>query len=88
MGLGRSCCRNSVQDDIEDQYQTLVVSRPSPVDHDGIELFANSEDTDVPEFAEVLSDSDGKFARSEAVQQKSVSKSSYGRGTKSQHEHS
>jgi hypothetical protein len=58
MGAWVTCCRNRVQADIQDQYQTLVVSKPAPPQIDDAELFVNSSDSDVPEFAQVPSDND------------------------------
>ena len=58
MGCLSSLCKNNVQIDIEDQYKTLVVTKPAPVVLNDV-LDQKSSDTDVPLFAEVSSDSDG-----------------------------
>lgn len=56
MGCCHSCT-NQVEQDIDSQYQTLVVTKPEPVNLEEIQA-DDSEDTDVPLFAEVCS-SDG-----------------------------
>jgi hypothetical protein len=57
MGCCASLCRRSAQDDILDQYLSLVVAKPSPVNLEAIE-FSDSGDTDVPLFAQVAEDLD------------------------------
>jgi hypothetical protein len=58
MGCVLSVCRRSAQEDILDQYENLVVSKPAPINLEAIQC-DNSQDTDVPLFAEVKSGSDG-----------------------------
>jgi hypothetical protein len=57
MGCFASLCKSRTQDDILDQYLSLVVVKPSPVNLEAVEL-SGSNDTDVPLFAQVTEDLD------------------------------
>jgi hypothetical protein len=56
MGPLASCCRRRGDDDFEEQYQTLVRSKPAPVNLDSLDLFGNSDDGERPSFQLVPED--------------------------------
>jgi len=58
MGCFLSLCRKGAKEDIFDQYENLVVSKPAPISLESIRQ-DSSEDTDVPLFAPADSGSDG-----------------------------
>ncbi|KAK8899701.1 hypothetical protein M9Y10_002023 [Tritrichomonas musculus] len=55
MGICFSCCSKS-KPNIEDQYRSLVVTKPQPISLNTIEL--ESSDSSVPLFAPAESDED------------------------------
>ena len=59
MGCVFSLCNNNVQNDLEDQYKTLVVTKPAPIILSPVRQNDDS-DTDVPLFQQVSSDSDDR----------------------------
>lgn len=65
MGCCQSCT-NQVEQDIDSQYQTLVVTKPDPVNIEEIDL-EDSEDTDVPLFAQVSSSDDAPIEQAETL---------------------
>lgn len=65
MGCCQSCT-NQVEQDIDSQYQTLVVTKPDPVNIEEIDL-EDSEDTDVPLFAQVSSSDDAPVEQAETL---------------------
>ncbi|KAK8867037.1 hypothetical protein M9Y10_010006 [Tritrichomonas musculus] len=54
MGCLSSICKNNVQNDLEDQYQTLVITKPPPVILNTIHQDIDAE-SDVPLFDQVSS---------------------------------
>lgn len=54
MGCLSSICKNNVQNDLEDQYQTLVITKPAPVILNPIHQDMDT-DTDIPLFNQVSS---------------------------------
>jgi hypothetical protein len=57
MGCLLTICRRNAQEDILDQYENLVVSKPAPIDLEAIH-YKDDDDTDVPLFAEIESTPD------------------------------
>ena len=65
MGCFSSLCKNNVQTDLEDQYQTLVVTKPAPVILNPIHQDINDDDTDVPLFNQVYSGDEDMIPKAE-----------------------
>lgn len=66
MGCLSSICKNNVQNDLEDQYQTLVVTKPAPVVLSPIHQDINYE-SDVPLFDQVSSGDEAAIPNPESI---------------------
>lgn len=66
MGCLSSICKNNVQNDLEDQYQTLVVTKPAPVILNPVHQDVDS-DTDVPLFDQVSSGDEQAIPNPESI---------------------